>query len=118
MRRQHGRVSGEAVVEFLLFESRFPRSLRYCLKTALGLVERLVAARTGGMAEAHGRLQALDRWLDGQQKNGLAMSDHALLTHVVDETGAACGALQKSLAARDLDMQTPPPAVTQQQSNG
>jgi uncharacterized alpha-E superfamily protein len=113
MRQQQGRVSGEAAVAFLLFEPRFPRSLTYCLKTALNLLQRLVASRTGGLAEARDRLQALDRWLEGQQKNGLAVSDHALLTHVVDQTAAACGALQTSLSARDLDMVTPQPEAAQ-----
>jgi uncharacterized alpha-E superfamily protein len=113
MREQQGRVSGEAVVGFLLFESRFPRSLRYCLKTALALVQRLAGAKTRGLSEARERLQALDAWLDGQQKSGLAISDHALLTHVVDETAAACGALQKSLSARDPEMAVPRAEATQ-----
>jgi len=113
MREQQGRVSGEAVVGFLLFEKRFPRSLRYCLKTALNLVQRLAGARTRGLNEARERLQALDGWLDGQQKSGLAISDHALLTHVVDEIAAACGTLQTSLSARDLEMAIPRPEAAQ-----
>jgi uncharacterized alpha-E superfamily protein len=94
MRREQGRVSRESVVSFLLFEARFPRSLRYCLRTALALFRRLALTRSGGTTAARTRLEALDRWLDQQEKDGLPLSEHALLTHVVDEIGAACGELQ------------------------
>ena len=39
--REQGRVSREAAVSFLLFEARFPRSLRYCVRSALALSRRL-----------------------------------------------------------------------------
>ena len=94
MRREQGRVSRESVVSFLLFEARFPRSLRYCLRTALALFRRLALTKSGGTTAARARLEALDRWLDDQEKNGLPLSEHALLTHVVDEIGASCGELQ------------------------
>jgi uncharacterized alpha-E superfamily protein len=94
MRKQQGRVSGETVLAFLLFDDRFPRSLRYCLRTALGLIKRLPSARDGGVLAARKRLDALDRWLDGQEKSGAPVSEHALLTKVVDDIGAACGEVQ------------------------
>ncbi len=87
MRKQQGRVSGETVLAFLLFDDRFPRSLRYCLRTALGLIKRLPSARDGGILAARKRLDALDRWLDGQEKSGAPVSEHALLTKVVDDIG-------------------------------
>ena len=40
MRRQQGRVSRKGAVTFLLFEDRFPRSLRYCLRSAIMLARR------------------------------------------------------------------------------
>jgi uncharacterized alpha-E superfamily protein len=94
MRREQGRVSRESVVSFLLFEARFPRSLRYCLRTALSLFRRLALTKSGTTTAARTRLEALDRWLDQQEKDGLPLSEHALLTHVVDEIDAGCGELQ------------------------
>ena len=81
MRREQGRVSREAAVSFLLFEARFPRSLRYCVRSALALSHRL-------------GLDALDRWLDTQEAKDIPLTVHALLTHVVDEASAACQELQ------------------------
>ena len=101
MRREQGRVSRESVVSFLLFEARFPRSLRYCLRTALALFRRLALTRSGGTTAARARLEALDRWLDQQEKDGLPLSEHALLTHVVDEIGASCGELQGAFEGTD-----------------
>jgi uncharacterized alpha-E superfamily protein len=110
MRKQQGRVTGESVTAFLLFENRFPRSLRYCLRTALGLTKRFPPASIGGIAKARKRLDALDHWLDGQEVAGVPLSEHALLTHIVDETGAACGELQGGLEGEE------PVADTQTQS--
>ena len=95
MRRQQGRVSRDAAVQFLLFEARFPRSLRYCIRSAVGLAQRLAPPQAKGpMAAARTRLEALDRWLDDQEAKGIPLSVHALLTHVVDQAGATCGELQ------------------------
>ena len=101
MRKQQGRVTGESVTAFLLFETRFPRSLRYCLRTALGLIKRFPPASIGGIAKARKRLDALDHWLDGQEVAGVPLSEHALLTSIVDETGAACGELQGGLEGEE-----------------
>lgn len=115
MRREQGRVSGEAAIAFLLFEARFPRSLRYCLQSAIMLFGRLGAAQSTGLAEAGQRLKVLDRWLDDQERSGGIVSDHALLTHVVDEAGAACVALQQSLAGKDPALAPPQPEAAQAQ---
>jgi uncharacterized alpha-E superfamily protein len=98
MRRQQGRVSRDAAVEFLLFEARFPRSLRYCVRSAVALSRRVVpSGAPGAMEAARTRLEALDRWLDDQEAAGVPLSVHALLTHVVDEAGATCGELQQGV---------------------
>ena len=73
MRKQQGRVSGEAA-RFLLFENRFPRSLRYCVRSALGLIKRLPSTGNRGIADARKRLDALDQWLDAQEKAGVPSS--------------------------------------------
>ena len=112
MRRQQGRVSRDAAVQFLLFEARFPRSLRYCIRSAVGLARRVAPPEAkGAMAAARNRLEALDHWLDDQESKGIPLSVHALLTHVVDEAGATCGELQHGvegateliIASRDRD---------------
>jgi uncharacterized alpha-E superfamily protein len=97
MRREQGRVSREAAVSFLLFEARFPRSLRYCVRSALALSRRLDDVNPGGkgaVTAARIRLDALDRWLDTQEAKDIPLTVHALLTHVVDEASAACQELQ------------------------
>ncbi len=112
MRRQQGRVSRDAAVQFLLFEARFPRSLRYCIRSAVGLARRVAPPEAkGAMAAARTRLEALDHWLDDQESKGIPLSVHALLTHVVDQADATCGELQHGvegateliIASRDRD---------------
>jgi uncharacterized alpha-E superfamily protein len=100
MRRQQGRVSRDAAVSFLLFEERFPRSLRYCVRSAAALARRLstTGPRKAG-SSVLSRLEALDRWLDTQEQAGIPLSVHALLTHVVDETGLTCNDLQQGISA-------------------
>jgi uncharacterized alpha-E superfamily protein len=88
MRVHKGRVTGTDAVEFLLFEERFPRSLRYCVRSALGLMRRIWPAELAAIGGAPlARLAALDDWL-GERKLDLQPSSiHDLLTHVVDEVG-------------------------------
>jgi uncharacterized alpha-E superfamily protein len=102
MRREQGRVSREAAVSFLLFEARFPRSLRYCVRSALALARRLDAKNSetsgkGAVTAARGRLEALDRWLDDQEAKDLPLTVHDFLTHVVDEASASCQELQQGV---------------------
>jgi uncharacterized alpha-E superfamily protein len=98
MRREQGRVSRDAVVSFLLFEARFPRSLRYCVRSALALARRLDASGgKGAVTEARERLEALDGWLDDQEKLDIPLTVHTLLTHVVDEASTACQELQQGV---------------------
>jgi uncharacterized alpha-E superfamily protein len=98
MRREQGRVSREAAVSFLLYEARFPRSLRYCVRSALALARRLEgSAGKGAVTAARERLQALDGWLDVQETKSIPLTVHALLTHVVDEASTACQELQQGV---------------------
>ena len=142
MRREQGRVSREGAVSFLLFEDRFPRSLRYCLRSAVMLTRRLAppaGARAGnnhtssqsqsqsqsqsitpagnkvkkpmGIAAALARLEALDHWLDEQEKRAIPLTVHALLTHVVDETSGVCGELQSGLEGEVPELPAQPEAA-------
>ena len=98
MRRERGRVSREAAVSFLVFEARFPRSLRYCVRSALALARRLdLSGDKGAVTAARVRLDALDGWLDTQEPKDIPLTVHALLTHVVDEASTACQELQQGV---------------------
>ena len=92
MKRYQGRVADGAVAAFLILERRFPRSIRYCVRSAY---DRLCAIRPP--ADGHlpgGRsleaLHALDAWVDGLTPEDLGGRVHHLLTHVVDEVSSVC----------------------------
>jgi len=99
MRVHKGRVTGSDAVEFLLFEERFPRSLRYCVRSALALMRRIWPAELaaiGGPPLA--RLAALDAWLGERKQDLQASSIHDLLTHVVDEAALVCSEARHSMS--------------------
>jgi len=100
MRQHQGRVSRAGVVAFLVFEDRFPRSLHYCIRSALGLMYRLWPEEESSVAPARDRIKALDAWL-AQQSRTVPPSIHDLLTHVVDEVSAACEEVQQGLAGEN-----------------
>ncbi len=85
MRRNRGRVTGDGVAEFMVLESRFPRSIRYSLDSAR---QRVDAIRThdgpGQRSQRH--LGELRGWLLERGAEMLKEGRiHELLTHVVDE---------------------------------
>jgi uncharacterized alpha-E superfamily protein len=107
MRVEKGRITGSAAVAFLLFEERFPRSLRYCVRSALALMRRIWPAPAAAAAQAPvRRLAALDAWLERQQEDLLPSSIHDLLTHVVDEVGLACGEVRHGMSGATADVLT------------
>lgn len=95
MRRNRGHVSGEAVVEFLVLEGRFPRSIRYSLDAARARVRDLRApGGPGERSEQH--LVTLRDWLFEDGSELLAAGRvHELLTHVVDEVHACADAIAR-----------------------
>ena len=99
MRQNRGRVSRTEVVAFLFFEPRFPRSLRYCVQSALKIVERLWGdAESTDSANAIQILSGLDAWLGEKALAPLPNSIHELLTHVVDEISRICAAVQQNIS--------------------
>lgn len=101
MKTHAGRVTGAEVAEFLLHEKRFPRSVAYCVHSAY---ERFCAIRPpkdhdlpGG--ESLERLRALDERLSLRSSAAEPGALHDVLTHVVDETAAICGAIGRELLA-------------------
>jgi uncharacterized alpha-E superfamily protein len=101
MKSHRGQVTADAVASFLLWEPRFPRSVRHCLRRVR---ERLAHIRPEGGREpalrAQERLAALEAWLEGAL--GKTLDDetlHAMLTKVVVETDAACDEIAVELLA-------------------
>jgi hypothetical protein len=68
-----------------------PRSLRYCMRAARGLLSDVWSDPVEAERPSIERLDALLFWLDSQQASGIEGAGiHPLLTHVVDEAGAIC----------------------------
>jgi uncharacterized alpha-E superfamily protein len=92
MKSHRGAVTGTAVASFLIFEARFPRAIRHCVRRAR---EGLAQVRPPGDGPppllALSRLQALEDRLEALAARPLDEDAvHELLTLVVDETQAAC----------------------------
>jgi uncharacterized alpha-E superfamily protein len=98
LRRFQGRVTAEAAAAFLILESRFPRSVRYCAHESY---RRLCDIRLPSEHNLPGqrsieRLHNLDERLTHVSPAELATSAiHALLTHVVDEVASASNLIQQ-----------------------
>lgn len=108
MKSHRSPASGGAVASFLIFESRFPRAIRHCVRRAReGLCQVQPAGDGRPPLLALSRLQALEERLDAQAPEPLDEAFvHALLTAVVDETQAACDEV-----ARELLSTGPAPAA-------
>jgi uncharacterized alpha-E superfamily protein len=110
MRQSQGRVNARSLSSFLVFEERFPRSLRYCLRTARSVLSDIWSDPTEAERPSVERVDALLFWLDRQQASGMdGARMHQLLTHVVDEVAAICGHV-------GTEIQGPPSAQRQSQS--
>jgi uncharacterized alpha-E superfamily protein len=102
MKKNQGRVTAQSVAQFLLFEQAFPRSLRYCLRSARSLLfeiwpeampEPVAQPMRSSVVERRSprRTAELCDWLDDRAKTFASVNDiHEVLTTVVDEIGAIC----------------------------
>ena len=112
MKRNRGKVTGASVAAFLILEPRFPRSVTYCATSAR---ERLASICAGdGMPDSRalGRLLGLERVLAEQAPAALhGPRVHELLTRVVDEVHAACGAVSRELLGQEESEPEPEPAT-------
>lgn len=100
MKKNQGRVTAQSVAQFLLFEPAFPRSLRYCLRSAKSLLaeiwpetEPVEQPLRSSVVErrAPRRTAELCDWLDDRAKTFASVNGiHEVLTTVVDEIGAIC----------------------------
>ena len=110
MKSHRGPVTAEAVARFLVFEPRFPRAVRHCVKRAReGLSNIRPEAQGKPPLRPLERLRVLEKWLDLRVLEPLdAASVHEILTTVVDETQAACFEISSELLAAPLVSAAPP----------
>ncbi|MGK3999981.1 alpha-E domain-containing protein [Sorangium sp. So ce1024] len=100
MKLNQGQVNAQAVAQFLLFEPRFPRSIRHCVHAAFA---RLCEIRPPESATLPGgesleRLHLLHQWVADRAAEPFdPLSVHAALTHVVDETATICDGIGREL---------------------
>ena len=99
VKKVQGRISAQAVASFLVFDRRFPRSLRYCLLSARQILMHIwpEADRPGPGHSPYARLDALTAWLDKQEATATPNSIHALLTRVVDDTATICSDIGREI---------------------
>ncbi len=99
MKRSQGRVTGDAVADFLVFEPLFPKSVVYGVHAAYSRFARIrpPAERDlpGGVTLE--RLRALDAWLARSAAARSPEGMHDLLTHVVDETSGICDTVGREM---------------------
>lgn len=99
MKKCQGRVTGDAVADFLVFEPRFPKSVLYSVHAAH---DRFARIRPPAERDLPGgatleRLRALDGWLARSAATRSPGGMHDLLTHVVDETAGICDTVGREL---------------------
>jgi uncharacterized alpha-E superfamily protein len=92
MKTHSGRVTGDAVASFLLFEGRFPRSVRHCLEAVHRLLRQLASPEApGGLGQpCVAGMQPLLEQLRPEALVGPEDTLHALLTRMVEGTADLC----------------------------
>jgi uncharacterized alpha-E superfamily protein len=124
VKKVQGRISAQAVASFLVFDRRFPRSLRYCLLSAKQILMHIwpEADRPGPGHSPYARLDALTAWLDKQEATASPSSIHALLTRVVDDTAVICSDIGREILgppqAEPAAKQTQSQSQTQETEGG
>jgi uncharacterized alpha-E superfamily protein len=105
MKKNQGRVTAQKMVEFLLFDPSFPRSLRYCLHSGFGLLQRIWDTPAPGQPGRGSltRYQSLLTWLDKQAHDLDLANIHVLLTAVVDEVAAICSRISQDIQGPSRD---------------
>lgn len=115
MKKHQGRVSAQSMVEFVLFDLTFPRSIQYTLKAAAEQLSRI-------WTEPHSsrtRLASLNAWVEQQKKEFEIGQIHSTLTYVVDEASAICSKISEEILGPKpptARLSEPPAAQSQSQS--
>jgi len=103
MKSHSGRVTGDAVASFLLFESRFPRSVHYCLDSAYRYLVRLCPPDADAQQPGRRTLALALPLLAELRPQALANPDatvHALLTRMVEGTSDLCALISEEYFGR------------------
>lgn len=114
MKTHHGPVTGQAVARFLLFEQRFPRSVRHCLRRARETLARIRPASSGlPVLLSFQRLVVAEAWLEVLASGPFEYASlHEILTRVIDESQGACNEISLELLGAPPVQATPePPAA-------
>ncbi len=101
-----------AVVEFLIFDDDFPRSVHHCLSQCLRYLRAIAARSPSGRrveTEADRQVAYLIEWLDNRAIPDLVAAGlHESLTYVVDTVHAIGGAISKVyFAAESIEGERP-----------
>jgi len=107
VKKNPGRVTGQAMAEFMLFEPACPRSLLYCLRAASDLVRRIWSNEAVGRAST-ARIDALVTWLEAQIDEFDLANIHTVLTRVVDDTASVCAHVQQEIQGPIKEEDAPP----------
>jgi uncharacterized alpha-E superfamily protein len=106
MKRSRGRVTGAAVAGFLVLEPRFPRSVRFAVRSAKETLGTICQDELPGQV-ALSRLDALDLDLAREAPDELQGARvHELLTQVVNEVHAVCREIANELLGQGAPSQT------------
>lgn len=112
MKRNQGRVTGESASAFLVLEPSFPRSVRYCVRSA---EERLTAIRSPSYPGLPGertqvRLRMLNERLVEMSPDALRGDGiHKALVYILGELDAVCEGLESELlGGAPLSVPAPP----------
>jgi uncharacterized alpha-E superfamily protein len=97
VKKNQGRVTGQAMAEFVLFEPTFPRSLLYCLRAAADLVKRIWAPGESVGRASIARLDSAVAWLEAQIDEFDLAHVHAVLTRVVDDNAVVCSHIMREI---------------------
>jgi uncharacterized alpha-E superfamily protein len=98
MKRSRGKVTGSSVAGFLILEARFPRSVRYCTRSASESLATICADGELPGRNALARLEELDEWLAAIGPDSLTGARvHEVLTHVVTEVHEVCAGVGREL---------------------
>jgi len=113
VKKYQGRVSAQAAASFLVFDLRFPRSLRYCLRSARQILTQIWpgAEKPGPGHAPFARIDAVAAWLDHKEATATPATIHALLTHVVDQTALICEDIGREILGPPRVEKAPAPKV-------
>ena len=106
LKRTRGIPSGAAVVDFLMHDKAFPRSVRHCLDRATHGLGRVRPGRANIGERTEQELEKLGQTLgEPGQATGAQEDDavHAMLTRFIDGLTSTCSVLESDFFAQDWE---------------